>query len=930
MRQAVIGRQPELARIDARLARVPDGMRVLLIEGEPGMGKTTLWIAAVEAAAGRSWRILSARPSDAEATFAYSGLGDLLETAFEDALEPLPSPQRKALRVALLREEPEGPQADPGAVAVAFLNALRGLAREGPILVAVDDIQWLDSPSALALGFALRRLRHEPIGVLLARRIEARVHLPLGLDRPLLGEPLERIAVGPLGLGPLAEIIHARLDLPFPRGTIQRIHAASGGNPLFALELGRALGSEPARLEAGVDLTLPEELVALLGEQVAGLPAETQDALAIVAALAHPTVELLAQVVDGPVDRWLQPALDAHVLEVDGGRIRFTHPLRGAAALSRASPARRREIHARLASIVADPEERARHLALAAHAPDEATAEALEEAARRVVARGAPDAASELAALAGRLTPPDRTDDIRRRGLAEAEYARSAGDPLRARQIVDSLLVTWPPGPDRVEALILLAFVHLGLDLRVALAIAREALAESGNDDRLRMRCHGMLTGALDVLGEDTPAALAHGFGELELAERLGDEVSVATALRGIARNQQRLTGRMPVELIERSLAMEPLVRLSRTVSSWPSVCHAEMLAWSDDLAAGVSLWHWLCQEATNRGEEHSLGWILADMIPYECIAGAWQQALAHAAECFDLGLAAGQVSLHAVALADRALVEAYLGHEAAARRDADEARRLGAPLSALKAERAAAWALGLLELSLGDPARAHDQLGPLVQGRRAAGIGEPGDMRCVTDEIEALIGMGRLAEAEALLVWYDGLAQASGRVFALAACDRSRGLLLAGRGELDEALAALDGSRTRYATIADPFGLGRTLLVLGSIQRRALHRHAARESLGASLGVFEGLGAKLWAERATAELARIGGRQAAGDELTPSERKVAALVAEGHTNREVAAALVLTERTIEGHLSRIYAKLGVRSRAELAHRFTSKPDPRP
>jgi DNA-binding CsgD family transcriptional regulator len=418
---------------------------------------------------------------------------------------------------------------------------------------------------------------------------------------------------------------------------------------------------------------------------------------------------------------------------------------------------------------------------------------------------------------------------------------------------------------------------------------------------------------------------MAHGRAELELAERLADEVHVASALRGLARNEQRLTGRMPVQSIERSLALEPLVRIARPVDGWPSRCYAEMLSWTDDLAAGLGLWEWLRQEAVDHGVEYSLKWILAQMVPYECIAGAWRQALAHAEECCDLALAAGQASLHhAVALADRALVEAHLGDEPATRRDAEEALRLGAPLGMFMAERAVAWALGLLELSLDDPARAHSELGPLVAGRRAAGIGEPGDMRFVTDEIEALIGTGRLDEAEAMRGWYAGLAEASGRVFALAACDRCRGLLHAARGDLVEAIAALEESRTRYATIADPFGLARTLLALGTVQRRAARRHAARETLGEALAFFESLGAALWAERARTELARIGGRQAAGDELTPAERQVAALVAEGRTNREVAAALVVSERTVEGHLSSIYAKLGVRSRSELARRFTA------
>ena len=928
MKLSVVGRRSELARIDAFLARVPAGARVLVIEGDPGMGKTTLWQAGLEDAARRSWRILSSRPSDAEATFAYAGIGDLLEGVDDEALTSLSAPQRRALRVALLREEPDGAAPDPRAVAVALLNAVRGLAEAGPVLVAVDDIQWLDSPSALALGFAIRRLGDEPIGVLLARRVEDQARLPLGLDRPLPDEPLERIAVGLLGLVALGEILRERLGTTFPRATLQRIHAVSGGNPLFALELGRALGDKPAELEAAAELPVPNELMSLLGDQLAGLPAETQDALAIGAALAHPTVELLAQVVDGPVERQLEPALRAHLVDVEDGRIRFTHPLRAVAARSRTSPARRREIHARLASVVADPEERARHLALAADGPDETAAQALEEAAAQARARGAPDAASELAGLARRLTPADLTDSVRRRGLAEAEYARTAGDPERAERIVESLLATWPPGSGRGSALALLAFIRIGLNSRTSLVVIQQALAEAGNDDRLRMRCEGLLTGTLDLLGDDVAEALAHGRAELEIAERLGDDVHVATALRGIARNEQRMTGRMPIELIERSLALEPLVRNARSVVELPSRCHAEMLAWTDDLPAGLGTMNWLRQQAVERGEENSLGWILAEMIPYECIAGAWQQALAHADECGDLAPGLGSLYV-AIALADRALVEAHLGDEPAARRDAEEAHRLGAPLGALMAERTAAWALGLLELSLGDPAQAHDQLGPLVDGRRAAGVREPGDMRFVTDEIEALVGIGRLEEAEAMLDWYEGLAEASGRVFALAACERCRGLLHGARGEIDEALTALEGSRTRYSSIADPFGEARTLLALGSTQRRALHRHAARESLEAAFAAFEGLGAKLWARRAEAELARIGGRHAAGDELTPGERQVATLVAEGHTNREVAAALYVTERTIEGHLSSIYAKLGVRSRTELAHRFSSGSEPR-
>jgi len=486
MTQLVVGRQLELARIDAFLAGTGSGARVLMIEGDPGMGKTSLWLAGLEGAVARGWRVLSARPSEAEATFAYAGLGDLLAGIGDEALAPIPAPQRRALRVALMREEPGSLPAEPGAVAVAFLGALRGLARTGPILVAVDDIQWMDTPSALALGFAIRRLNDEPIDVLLARRVEGPSTLQMGLDRPLAAEASERMTLGPLSVGALGEMLHARLDVTFPRAALHRIHQVSGGNPFFALELGRALAADPAGTAAGVDLPLPDELSALLGEQLAVLPTGSQAALAVAAVMSHPTVDLVGQVVGDATAQLLGPALDAHVITIDEGRIRFTHPLRAAAARARMSPARRREIHAGLAAIVADPEERARHLALAADRPDEVTADALEEAARRAAARGAPDAASELAAIAARLTPPDRPDDRRRRGLADAEYARLAGDPLRARQIAEDLLATWPHGAARGNALRILGHAMLGLDAQAAVSILREAIAESRDDDRSR------------------------------------------------------------------------------------------------------------------------------------------------------------------------------------------------------------------------------------------------------------------------------------------------------------------------------------------------------------------------------------------------------------------------------------------------------------
>ena len=959
MDHTVIGRLAELARIGDFLAVARTRAHTLLVEGEPGMGKTTLWLEGAARAEAAGMLVLAARPSGAEATFAWAAVGDLLEAVPDAALDALPPPQARALRVALLREAPteDAPAPDPRAVAVALRNALLALAAERPVLVAVDDIQWLDSPSALALGFAIRRLRDEPCGFLLARRIEvdARVPmtldgqamdavavarpsdaiaglptgvagLPMELDRLPADAPFDRLRLGPMDIRSVGRLVEERLGLALPREDVRRIHATSLGNPFYALELARAAGSRG--IDAG--LALPDSLRRLVGERVAGLPAPTREALAVAAALAHGKVARVAEAIGASpaaTEAVLAPAIEAHVVEVLDGRLQFTHPLLRSAAWEEATPGRRREIHARLAAIVADQEERARHLALSADGPDASIADALEEAAAHARARGAPGAAADLAGLARRLTPADHPADALRRGLAEGEHALVSGDAQRARTICEQLLSTSTDHRDRARVSLLLATVDLqALDLRAAVSLLREALRET-DDDRVRMRCEGLLTAALDDLEEDVPEALAHGLAELEIAERLGDTVHVATALRGIARNEQRLSGRFPAERMDRAMALEPVVRAVRSVFEWPSICLAEMHSWTDDVPGALGEWEALRRAAMERGEEPSLGWILARQSGFECVVGRFDAALAHVAEGLELAAGSDHPVGRATMLASRAFVRAHLGDEPGCRRDADGASALAAASGVVIAERTVAWALGLLELSLGDAAAAHARLGPLVTAARAAGIREPGAVRFVPDEVEALVGTGRLDEAEALLDPYTTLARSTGRLGSWAAADRARGLLLAARGDGAGAIEVLEASRELYGTVDQPFGLGRTLLALGAAQRRALRRRDARATLDMALAVFERLGAVRWAETARRELRAISGRQAAGEELTAAERRVAELVAAGRTNREVAAALFLTERTIESHLSHVYAKLGIRSRAELAAAWSASAD---
>jgi DNA-binding CsgD family transcriptional regulator len=295
---------------------------------------------------------------------------------------------------------------------------------------------------------------------------------------------------------------------------------------------------------------------------------------------------------------------------------------------------------------------------------------------------------------------------------------------------------------------------------------------------------------------------------------------------------------------------------------------------------------------------------------------------LRHADDAHELSLQVGQRHQQAWSLSVRALVRASLGNEDGARRDATEALAIAGDRSMGVARIHAVWALGLLELSLDRPDETARVLAPVRRQLIEAGVREPGSMRFVPDEVEAHIALGRLGDAEEPLVWLEEQGQALGRASAVGAAARCRGLIFSASGDLERAYAAFEDALVQTERGPIPFETARTLLAFGSIQRRAKRKSEARATLERARALFEELGAAIWKGKTSAELARIGGRAPSRDELTPSERRVAELVAQGKTNKEVAAALFLSARTVEFHLSRIYRKLGMRSRSELARTF--------
>ncbi len=230
----IVGREEELASLHAFIDEVRGGPAALVLEGEAGIGKSTLWLAGVEHAHRQGFRVLSSRPTEAERSLAHVGLGDLLEDVLDDALPALPAPRRRALEVAMLRDEASGDPVDHRALAVAVRDVVQLLSEGEPILIAVDDVQWLDPSSSSALAFALRRLAANDVLMLLARRLADGTQ-PSGIDQALGTEQVRRMPVGPLSVGALHQFLHHRLGRSFARQTLVRIHERSGGNPFFAL-----------------------------------------------------------------------------------------------------------------------------------------------------------------------------------------------------------------------------------------------------------------------------------------------------------------------------------------------------------------------------------------------------------------------------------------------------------------------------------------------------------------------------------------------------------------------------------------------------------------------------------------------------------------------------------------------------------------------
>ena len=924
MAEEIIGRDAERASVMQFLTPVA-GPAALIIGGEAGIGKTALWKEAVSAARGMSFRVLLSRPGEQEHDLSYSVLGDLIGPVLDETLPFIPEPQAEALEVALLRRRGLRSRPDHHAVSLAALGVIRNLPGAEPVLVAVDDVQWVDAASRRVLQFMVRRLRDERVAFLLAQRGVDRDEDPFRLVETLGEERTSRLTVGALGPEALDRILRSRLSLGLPRPVLVQLHRASGGNPFYALEIGRAVQQGERRV-AGEILPVPETLKGAVEAHLRELKPRTRAALGTVAALSRPTTSVVGTALGSRTSHAiLTEAEDAGVVDVDGEAIRFSHPLLRSVLYREVSAEERQRIHRRLARIAGDAPERARHLALSVDGPDATVAAALDEGAEAAHARGAPEAAAALKQEALRLTPPRQRADARRRMVEAADLLLEAGDTARARQLLEEAVGAAGRGPERARALIPLAWVRSYQEgFPDALDLFVQARAEAGDNPAVKAEAEQGLAWCFHV--RDVRTALKYARSSLENARASGDQAVISEA-EAVERLILALSGRqvslegleraMPAD--ERATPIRPLIR--------PAWILSLLLQWVGDLHTARDHLLLLRQRATDRGDEHALLFVLQLLSRVECRLGNWEEAARLATESHGLALQTGleNAQLKAASsvsfqLYSQALVHACMGNVESALAAAKQGLELAPQGSSSIFE--LHGVIGFLELSRGRVREAHEHLAPIVQALESAGVHEPGVFRVHADEIEALIELGALGEAEALLAPFEARARARGHAWAVPLAGRCRGLVLAAQGKTDEALLRVAAALRDHERLPEPFELGRTLYAKGLVERRTKKKREARASLEGALTIFDGLGARLWAERARTELGRIGGRAPTPLSLTPTEERVAVLVSTGSANREVAAALFMSVNTVEANLKRIYRKLGITSRTQLAARM--------
>jgi DNA-binding CsgD family transcriptional regulator len=904
----LIGRERELRLVEGVLAG--GGARAIVLHGEAGIGKTAVWQAALDLAARHGHRVVTTRPTEAEAKLSFAGFNDLFGALVDRAADALPAPQRAAIDSALMRGGDAEP-IQPLALSLGALEVIRSAAEEAPLAIGIDDVAWLDEPSASVLRFALRRLDAESVVVITCLRTDDARPTPAILADV---EPsrINRVSLGPLAGAAIETLLEDRVGLQLAPAPLRRVQRASGGNPLHALEIGRAMSQSAAgSLERA---HLPDSLPALVRSRLDGLKGDARAVVVHAAALARPTSGVLGRALgEEAATAGLAEARRAEVLAPGDDPIRFTYPLLAAEAYGALGDAARRNVHARLAEVVADEEERARHLALAATGPDPAVVAALQSAAALARERGARDAAADLVELAANLSGPGAG---RAHLLASAGRDRlMAGDMARARRILEEALEdpATRSGAARAELLFALARVRQLMDDMVAAeSLARQALRHADDDPSHRVEIHLLLAGVAFVTGRWWASGARHAAEARRLAEASGDERLGAITLGPDASWRYASGRRLPRGLADRAADAAPWTRNLRVLDV-PEYDLATIDRDEGRTADAYVRFRTLAERAEREGDYSSLPFLLAIVALGDFLDGQGDAARERIDRALRLAQTTDQRTAQVHVLVYGARIEARLGHLDHASRMAESAFELMDATGWRVGEWALRADLAVGELGRGDSEAALAQVRAAIDpgqrdpsGRWRAGLGVA---------VEALIGLDRMEEARAVV---DGTIRPklTGRlrVELLRGQARLRGAL----GDQDGADAAIDSVLAAHRDMEDRWEIARSQLVAGEIHRRARRRARARSAIRDALEGFIVLGARRWAEVARDQLGRAEAGHSGGT-LTPTQRTVAMMAAGGMRNRQIAGRLGMSAHTVEAHLSAVYRLLGIRRRGELA-----------
>jgi DNA-binding CsgD family transcriptional regulator len=879
------GRDHELDLLWDLVRTIEVGARFLVIRGEAGIGKTALWRWGLEQHRAAGHRVLVTRPAEEELLGSMTGLIDLFEESDADP--------------AVL--DPDVDVFDRGR---AVLRTLRGLAGPQPVVVAIDDVQWLDAVSARTLRYAVRRLDREPVVLLATER--------WGTGEP--DEPvappdrLERLDLGPLSHDAIHRVVRTSVGT-ISRPAINRIAELSGGNPMYAIELAHSADVLADPLGLAAPPTLREALAARLDET----PGDLLAVLRTAAALGPASTADLARACQKT--RASEPkildAITAGLLVVgDDGAVRFAHPLLASSVLDAVNPLERRELHAHLADVVADPDARARHLALSCGEPDEAIAAELESAAERAARQGAAAVAAELARHSVRVTPGD-TAEASRRALAEISYRAAAGEIANATAMVEAFLDRHEPGPARVEAMTQRVY----LDIDGGDEFLARALAESGDDAVLRGRVLDLFGWLLGMYRGQLARGIELSSAALAIAEERGDPV-LEMLSAGTLSMLTVLAGRPDPALIERACSIAA-VHEGPLLGRWPPIFRARQNLWAGRLVEARDGFEAMREAFGRRGIEFQRPYRLSELAQVEVVAGNLDRAVELGADALEAAFDGSNPQAAAWVRYPMALAHAHRGDEAAARDAACNLRVWGAEHDQPPRTLMAAHVLGVVALAHGDAAAAAAELEPAIALAAELGYRHPGYLPLLPDGVEAAALTGDATTCRRLAAELDEQASALGLPWVDTAALRGRGLVALANGA-DDAAAVLADAAAGFDALGSLVDAGRTRLLQGRALRRAGRRADATVALTDARERFAAIGAVPWAEQVDAEGERVTPRRAAG-ELTATERKIADLVAAGRRNREIAAELFVSVATVEAHLTRIYRKVGVRSRTELA-----------